>query len=52
MSAEEVAKAFVQHFYAVFDSNPEQLSSLYVSSYYFYLKYRWIVGCPVCGENS
>lgn len=30
MSAEEVASAFVQHFYNTFDSNAEQLSGLYV----------------------
>ena len=30
MSAEEVAKAFVQHFYTTFDSNVEGLASLYV----------------------
>mmetsp|Transcript_14791 Transcript_14791/g.20174 ORF Transcript_14791/g.20174 Transcript_14791/m.20174 type:complete len:122 (-) Transcript_14791:403-768(-) len=29
MSAEEVAKAFVQHFYQTFDSNVEQLAGLY-----------------------
>lgn len=31
MSAEEVAKAFVAHYYQTFDSNREQLTSLYVS---------------------
>lgn len=31
MSAEEVAKAFVQHFYQTFDSNIEGLAGLYVS---------------------
>ena len=31
MSAEEVAKAFVGHFYQTFDSNVEALSGLYVS---------------------
>ena len=31
MSAEEVAKAFVQHFYNTFDSNVEGLAGLYVS---------------------
>eukprot|EP00977_Amphora_coffeiformis_P003336 scaffold620_cov169-Amphora_coffeaeformis.AAC.6 len=29
MSAEEVAKAFVQHFYGAYASNPAQLASLY-----------------------
>jgi hypothetical protein len=32
MSAEEVAKAFVQHFYTTFDSNVQGLGGLYVSS--------------------
>lgn len=31
MSAEEVAKAFLQYFYTTFDSNVEGLASLYVS---------------------
>ena len=31
MSAEEVAKAFVQHFYNAFDTNVDSLSGLYVS---------------------
>jgi hypothetical protein len=31
MSADEVAKAFVQHFYQAFDSNVDSLASLYVS---------------------
>lgn len=31
MSADEVAKAFVQHFYQTFDANPEGLAGLYVS---------------------
>jgi hypothetical protein len=31
MSAEEVAKAFVQHFYQAADSGADQLGSLYVS---------------------
>jgi len=31
MSAEEVAKAFVAHFYTTFDSNVEGLTTLYVS---------------------
>lgn len=29
MSAEEVAKAFVSHFYTTLDSNPANLASLY-----------------------
>mmetsp|Transcript_25806 Transcript_25806/g.31814 ORF Transcript_25806/g.31814 Transcript_25806/m.31814 type:complete len:122 (-) Transcript_25806:174-539(-) len=29
MSAQEVAQAFVQHFYTTFDSSPEGLASLY-----------------------
>ncbi len=33
MSAEEVAKAFVQHFYKTFDSNVEVLAGLYVSNF-------------------
>lgn len=32
MSAEEVAKAFVSHYYTAFDSNPEQLMGLFVRS--------------------
>jgi hypothetical protein len=31
MSADEVAKAFVQHFYTTFDSNLDSLAGLYVS---------------------
>jgi hypothetical protein len=31
MSAEEVAKAFVQHYYQTFDGNVDQLAGLYVS---------------------
>ena len=31
MSAEEVAKAFVNHYYQAFDSNVGSLASLYVS---------------------
>jgi hypothetical protein len=31
MSAEEVAKAFTQHFYQAFDTNIESLASLFVS---------------------
>lgn len=30
MSAEEVAKAFVQHYYQTFDSNVDSLGSLFV----------------------
>lgn len=30
MSAEEVAKAFVQHYYTTFDTNRAGLASLYV----------------------
>jgi len=32
MSAEEVAKAFVQHFYNAFDTNVDSLSGLYQPS--------------------
>ena len=32
MSAEEVAKAFIQHFYQGFDANVESLASLFVST--------------------
>lgn len=32
MSAEDVAKAFVQHFYQTFDSNVDGLAGLYVSA--------------------
>jgi len=32
MSAEEVAKAFVQHFYQTFDTNVDALGGLYVST--------------------
>lgn len=35
MSAEEVAKAFVQHFYQTFDTNVSALSGLYVSYHQF-----------------
>lgn len=31
MSAEEVANAFVQHYYSTFDSNVDNLASLFVS---------------------
>ena len=31
MSAEEVAKAFVQHYYQAFDSNADSLAGLFVS---------------------
>ena len=31
MSAEEVAKAFIQHFYQTIDSNVDALAGLYVS---------------------
>jgi hypothetical protein len=31
MSGEEVAKAFVGHFYQAFDSNADQLAGLFVS---------------------
>lgn len=31
MSGEEVAKAFVQHYYQTFDGNVDQLAGLYVS---------------------
>lgn len=33
MSAEEVAKAFVQHFYQAFDADATSLAGLYVSLY-------------------
>ena len=33
MSAEEVAKAFAQHYYTTFDSNVQGLSSMFVSCY-------------------
>jgi hypothetical protein len=36
MSAEEVAKAFVQHYYQTFDGNVDQLAGLYVSLH------RWL----------
>ena len=32
MSGEEVAKAFVQHFYQTFDNNADGLAGLYLSS--------------------
>lgn len=32
MSAEEVAKAFVQHYYTTFDTNRAGLANLYVRS--------------------
>jgi len=32
MSADEIAKAFIQHFYATLDSNPDSLGSLYQAS--------------------
>jgi len=32
MSADEIAKAFVQHFYTTFDSNADQLAGLYQAS--------------------
>jgi len=32
MSAEEVAKAFVQHFYNTFDADAQQLGGLFVSA--------------------
>jgi menaquinone-dependent protoporphyrinogen IX oxidase len=32
MSAQEVATAFVQHYYTTMDSNPSALASLYVSA--------------------
>lgn len=32
MSAEEVANAFVQHYYTTFDTNRPALASLYVRS--------------------
>lgn len=31
MSADEVASAFIQHYYSTLDSNPGALSGLYVS---------------------
>ena len=31
MSAQEVATAFVQHYYTTMDSDPSQLGGLYVS---------------------
>jgi len=34
MSAEEVAKAFVQHFYQTFDAGVDALSGLFVSNIY------------------
>jgi len=34
MSAEEVAKAFVQHFYQTFDAGVDALSGLFVSIIY------------------
>lgn len=35
MSAEEVAKAFVQHFYQTFDAGVDALGGLYVSHSFF-----------------
>ena len=32
MSAEDIAKAFVQHFYQAFDSNVDSLAGLFVST--------------------
>ena len=44
MSAEEVAKAFVAHFYQTFDANAAALAGLYVSfnslSVYVFLMHR------------
>ena len=45
MSAEEVAKAFVQHFYNSFDSNVEALAGLYVSRMYAPCVQWVIYGC-------
>lgn len=36
MSAEEVAKAFVQHFYQTFDAGVDALGGLFVSQSFFY----------------
>ena len=34
MSAEEIANAFITHYYTTLDSNPSQLAGLYVSLTY------------------
>lgn len=37
MSAEDVAKAFVQHYYTTLDQNPQGLAGLYVEKCYMIL---------------
>ena len=37
MSAEDIAKAFVQHYYGTLDSNPAALAGLYVSLSYTFI---------------
>eukprot|EP00984_Skeletonema_dohrnii_P016790 scaffold7514_cov112-Skeletonema_dohrnii-CCMP3373.AAC.3 len=42
MSAEEVANAFVQHFYATFDANADNLGGLFVSNWCSRMTSRYI----------
>jgi hypothetical protein len=49
MSAEQVANAFVQHYYQTFDTNPNQLTSLFVRNecvlFCFCARYGSILTC-------
>ena len=49
MSAEEVAKAFVDHFYKAFDTNAGQLVSLFVRAVPSWKGFFSFVVCFACG---
>lgn len=50
MSAEDVAKAFVGHFYPAFASNPDSLAGLYVSRHWLFLGTSH--SCDDCNADS
>jgi hypothetical protein len=52
MSAEEVAKAFVQHYYQAFDTNVDGLAGLYVSFFSQLYDNPDRRFCPCCGLPS
>ena len=54
MSAEEVAKAFVQHFYQTFDAGVDALGGLFVShSFFIVCRFLWskLVYCVYAFNN-
>ena len=50
MSAEEIATAFVQHFYQAFDNGVDALGGLFVSHYF--VLFRLIIVVQACAPRG